>query len=81
MLHLSLRQWEVFCAIAHSGSTVAAARTIGLSQSAVSAALQQLEAGLGAQLFSRIDGDQFVIRGLPLLAVLDYLRVRGMLPS
>jgi septum formation protein len=32
--------------------------------------------GLGAQLFSRIDGDQFVIRGLPLLAVLDYLRVR-----
>ena len=37
--------------------------------------------GLGAQLFSRIDGDQFVIRGLPLLAVLDYLRVRGMLPS
>jgi septum formation protein len=37
--------------------------------------------GLGAQLFSRIDGDQFVIRGLPLLAVLEYLRVRGVLPS
>lgn len=37
--------------------------------------------GLGAQLFSRIDGDQFTIRGLPLLAVLDYLRVRGVLPS
>ncbi len=37
--------------------------------------------GLGAQLFSRIDGDQFVIRGLPLLAVLDYLRVRGVLAS
>lgn len=37
--------------------------------------------GLGAQLFSRIDGDQFVIRGLPLLAVLDYLRVRGVMPS
>ena len=33
--------------------------------------------GLGAQLFSRIDGDHFTIRGLPLLAVLDYLRVRG----
>lgn len=33
--------------------------------------------GLGAQLFTRIDGDQFVIRGLPLLAVLDYLRLRG----
>ena len=37
--------------------------------------------GLGAQLFTRIDGDQFVIRGLPLLAVLDYLRVRGVLAS
>ncbi len=35
--------------------------------------------GLGAQLFTRIDGDQFVIRGLPLLAVLDYLRLRGEL--
>jgi septum formation protein len=37
--------------------------------------------GLGAQLFSRIEGDQFVIRGLPLLQVLDYLRVRGVLAS
>lgn len=36
---------------------------------------------LGAQLFSRIDGDQFVIRGLPLLAVLDYLRIRGVLAA
>ncbi|WP_310498580.1 nucleoside triphosphate pyrophosphatase [Sandarakinorhabdus sp.] len=37
--------------------------------------------GLGAQLFSRIDGDQFTIRGLPLLAVLDYLRTRGVMAS
>jgi septum formation protein len=37
--------------------------------------------GLGAQLFTRVDGDQYSIRGLPLLAVLDYLRVRGLLPS
>jgi septum formation protein len=35
---------------------------------------------LGAQLFTRIDGDHFTIRGLPLLALLDYLRVRGQLP-
>ncbi len=63
MLHLSLRQWEVFCAIAHSGSTVAAAQTIGLSQSAVSAALQQLEAGLGAQLFAR-SGKRLVLNDL-----------------
>ena len=35
--------------------------------------------GLGAQLFTRIDGDHFTIKGLPMLAVLDYLRVRGVL--
>jgi len=33
--------------------------------------------GLGAQLFTRVAGDPFVIQGLPLLAVLDYLRTRG----
>ena len=37
--------------------------------------------GLGAQLFARVDGDQFTIRGLPLLALLDYLRVRGELSA
>ena len=40
----------------------------------------QLE-GLGAQLFSEIEGDYFSILGLPLLPLLDYLRVRGVLPS
>jgi septum formation protein len=37
--------------------------------------------GLGAQLFSRVDGDQFIIRGLPLLALLGWLRERGVLLS
>jgi len=40
----------------------------------------QLE-GLGAQLFSRIEGDHFVILGLPLLPLLDFLRVHGVLTS
>ncbi len=35
--------------------------------------------GLGVQLFTRIDGDQFVVRGLPLLAVLGWLREAGEL--
>ncbi|PWR20663.1 Maf family protein [Zavarzinia compransoris] len=35
--------------------------------------------GLGLQLFNRIAGDHFTIQGLPLLAVLDYLRIRGAL--
>jgi septum formation protein len=37
--------------------------------------------GRGLQLFSRIAGDVFVIRGLPLLSVLDALRVNQVLPS
>jgi septum formation protein len=37
--------------------------------------------GPGVQLFSRIDGNHFTVLGMPLLAVLDYLRVRGELAS
>lgn len=35
--------------------------------------------GLGAQLFERVSGDHFTIRGLPLLPVLAELRARGVL--
>ncbi len=37
--------------------------------------------GRGAQLFEHVDGDFFSILGLPLLPVLDYLRIRGILLS
>ncbi len=37
--------------------------------------------GRGAQLFSAIAGSQFTIMGLPLLHLLDYLRIRSILPS
>jgi septum formation protein len=35
--------------------------------------------GLGAQLFARIDGDRFAILGLPLIGLLECLRVQGVL--
>ena len=38
-----------------------------------SVGVYQLE-GLGAQLFSRVEGDYFTILGLPLLPLLDFLR-------
>ena len=37
--------------------------------------------GPGAQLFSRTEGSQFTILGMPLLPILDYLRTRGVLTS
>lgn len=37
--------------------------------------------GLGAQLFSRIEGSHFAILGLPLLPLLGWLRLRGELTS
>ena len=37
--------------------------------------------GPGAQLFSRIEGSQFTVLGLPLLNVLDYLRTREVIPA
>lgn len=37
--------------------------------------------GRGAQLFEKIIGDQFTIRGLPLVPLLGALRVRGIVPK
>ena len=37
--------------------------------------------GPGAQLFAKIEGSQFTVLGMPLLNVLDFLRVRGELPA
>ena len=36
---------------------------------------------LGAQLFSAIDGSHYTILGLPLIALLDYLRANGILET
>lgn len=53
-LRISLRQLEVFAAIARSDSTRAAAERVSRSQSAASAALAELEAALGEALFDRV---------------------------
>lgn len=61
-MHLSLRQLQIFSAIAEAGTTMAAGEAIGLSQSAVSAALSELENLLGLTLFDRI-GRRLVLNG------------------
>src|SRR5579871_3332205 len=53
-LRLTLRQLQIFREVAESGSTAAAAAAISLSQSATSAALNELERLLELQLFDRV---------------------------
>ncbi|WP_228098126.1 LysR family transcriptional regulator [Chitinilyticum piscinae] len=54
MLKMTLRELEVFCAINRTGGVTAAAAALGLSQSAASGALAELERRLGVTLFDRI---------------------------
>jgi DNA-binding transcriptional LysR family regulator len=51
---LTLRQLQIFSVVADSGSTAAAAAAIALSQSATSAAINELERVLELQLFDRV---------------------------
>ena len=75
-MRLTLRQLQIFRAIALNGSTTAAALSVPLSQSAASAALKELERLLGARLFDRV-GKRLLLNDngralLPMaLAVLD----------
>ncbi|MCK9689181.1 LysR family transcriptional regulator [Scleromatobacter humisilvae] len=53
-MRITLRQLAIFAAVADAGSTAAAADRVALSQSATSAALNELEAVLAARLFDRV---------------------------
>lgn len=50
----TLRQLDIFRAIAQQGSTVSASVALVLSQSATIAALQELESALNVKLFDRV---------------------------
>lgn len=53
-MRLTLRQLQIFIAIGQTGGTTTAAESLSLSQSAVSAALSELENLLDTQLFDRV---------------------------
>ncbi|MCW1432763.1 DNA-binding transcriptional regulator YeiE [Citrobacter freundii] len=59
-MHITLRQLEVFAEVLKSGSTTQASVMLALSQSAVSAALTDLEGQLDVQLFDRV-GKRLVV--------------------
>ncbi|ROR07758.1 DNA-binding transcriptional regulator YeiE [Erwinia sp. JUb26] len=59
-MHITLRQLEVFTEVLKSGSTTQASQVLALSQSAVSAALADLEGQLDVKLFDRV-GKRLVI--------------------
>ena len=53
-MHFTLRQLEVFLAIAKTGNMTRAAQQLNMSQSAASSALKDLESQFGILLFDRI---------------------------
>lgn len=74
-MHITLRQLEVFAEVIKCGSTTQASQRLSLSQSAVSAALSDLEAQLDVQLFDRV-GKRLVVNEHGRLL---YPRVVGLL--
>lgn len=52
-MSFTIRQLQYFVAVAEKGSVIGAARSLGISQSAVTEALKNLEADLGVTLFER----------------------------
>lgn len=59
-MRLTLRQLQIFLAVCDFGSTTSAAKAIALSQSAASAALNELEEILHTRLFDRV-GKRLII--------------------
>lgn len=59
-MKLTLRQMQIFVAVVDTASTTAAGNAIGLSQSATSGAVNELEHLLGKRLFDRI-GKQLLL--------------------
>ncbi len=75
-MNLSLRQFRYFLATADSGQVSQAAMSLNVSQSTVTAALQQLEASLGVTLFRRspsgmeltVEGSRFLSHAREVMA-------------
>ena len=83
MLRITLRELEVFAAIGRTGRITAAGDELGLSQSAASGAIAELERRLGVALFDRV-GRRVVLNehGRYLLPrALDLLRAAGELEA
>jgi DNA-binding transcriptional LysR family regulator len=79
---LSLRQFRYFVATAEAGQVSQAAASLNVSQSTVTAALQKLEAELGAPLFRRlasgmeltVEGSRFLTHARNVLAAVTVAR-------
>lgn len=92
MLHFSLRQLELFALISRLGSVTRAGEAMGLSQSAASAALAELERRSATRLFDRMGkrlklndaGRRLLPRAIDLIdraAEIDGMLAGAMLPG
>lgn len=67
---MNIKQLEVLRTLLSTGSTIATAKAMGLSQSGISRLLAQLEADLSLTLFARDKGGSFRRRRLHFLPVM-----------
>lgn len=64
---MTLRQIEILRALMRLGTTMSAARALGMSQPAVSNALKQMEAQLGFPLFERVNNRLFPLEAASII--------------
>ncbi|MBV9985432.1 LysR family transcriptional regulator [Bradyrhizobium sp.] len=76
-MNLSIRQLQIFVQVYRAGNLTRAAAQLGLTQSAVSLQLQQLENIFGLRLFDRTTRALYPTRAATMAVATSFMRPRS----